>query len=417
MHILDVIALFILLAGVFIYINTYYLKLPSSVGLMILSLGLSVALFVLEVLIPEFKSGTQRVLADYEYHDVLFQIVLNFMLFAGALQIDFRKLKEEKTPVLILAICGVFISTVLIGFGVYYLLGWLGIEMDILYCLMFGALISPTDPIAVTSTIRKFRLSENLETRISGESLINDGVAVVTALTILDLAHAGETHTLNIFDIVWIFGTDIMGGVIMGLFLGYTGYRVLLYIDNDEVEVEILMTLALVMAGTQLAEFMHVSSKQAVVIMGLILGNEGKSSKVTSATGDYVFKFWKLMEESFNAMLFVLIGLEMLIIPWRTDYFAAGFFAFNIVLFSRWVSVYVPIKGMNTYRSFEKNTVSILVWGGLRGGIPIALSLSLPEFHGKEVIVTMTYIVVVCSVLYQGLTVPKLLKSTFPRRR
>lgn len=416
MHILDVIALFILLAGVFIYINTYYLKLPSSVGLMILSLGLSIALFVLEVLIPEFKSGTERVLADYEYHDVLFQVVLNFMLFAGALQIDFRKLKEEKTPVLILAICGVFISTVLIGFGVYYLLGWLGIEMDILYCLMFGALISPTDPIAVTSTIRKFRLSENLETRISGESLINDGVAVVTALTILDLAHAGETHTLNIFDIVWIFGTDIMGGVIMGLFLGYTGYRVLLYIDNDEVEVEILMTLALVMAGTQLAEFMHVSSKQAVVIMGLILGNEGKSSKVTSATGDYVFKFWKLMEESFNAMLFVLIGLEMLIIPWRTDYFAAGFFAFNIVLFSRWVSVYVPIKGMNTYRSFEKNTVSILVWGGLRGGIPIALSLSLPEFHGKEVIVTMTYIVVVCSVLYQGLTVPKLLKSTFPRR-
>jgi CPA1 family monovalent cation:H+ antiporter len=282
---------------------------------------------------------------------------------------------------------------------------------------MFGALISPTDPIAVTSTIKKFHLSENLEARISGESLINDGVAVVVALTILDLAHAGETHTLNLFDIIWIFGTDIMGGVILGLFLGYIGYRLLLYIENDEVEVEILMTLALVMAGTQLAEFMHVSSKQAVVIMGLIIGNEGKSEKVSSATGDYVFKFWKLIEESFNAMLFVLIGLEMLIIPWRTDYFAAGFFAFNIVLFSRWLSVYIPIKAMGTYRSFEKNTVAILAWGGLRGGIPIALSLSLPDFHGKEVIVTMTYIVVVCSVLYQGLTVPRLLKTTFPRRR
>jgi CPA1 family monovalent cation:H+ antiporter len=417
MHILDILALFIFLAGVFIFINTYYLKLPSSVGLMILSLGLSIGLFALEVLIPEFKSGTERLLADYEYHDVLFQIVLNFMLFAGALQIDFRKLKEEKIPVLILSICGVFISTALIGFGVFYLLGWLGIELDLLYCLMFGALISPTDPIAVTSTIKKFHLSENLEARISGESLINDGVAVVVALTILDLAHAGETHTLNLFDIIWIFGTDIMGGVIMGLFLGYIGYRLLLYIENDEVEVEILMTLALVMAGTQLAEFMHVSSKQAVVIMGLIIGNEGKSEKVSSATGDYVFKFWKLMEESFNAMLFVLIGLEMLIIPWRTDYFAAGFFAFNIVLFSRWLSVYIPIKAMGTYRSFEKNTVAILAWGGLRGGIPIALSLSLPDFHGKEVIVTMTYIVVVCSVLYQGLTVPRLLKTTFPRRR
>lgn len=417
MHILDILALFIFLAGVFIFVNTYYLKLPSSVGLMILSLGLSIGLFALEVLIPEFKSGTERLLADYEYHDVLFQIVLNFMLFAGALQIDFRKLKEERTPVLILSICGVFISTALIGFGVYYLLGWIGIELDLLYCLMFGALISPTDPIAVTSTIKKFHLSENLEARISGESLINDGVAVVVALTILDLAHAGETHTLNLFDIIWIFGTDIMGGVVMGLFLGYTGYRLLLFIENDEVEVEILMTLALVMAGTQLAEFMHVSSKQAVVIMGLIIGNEGKSDKVSSATGDYVFKFWKLMEESFNAMLFVLIGLEMLIIPWRTDYFAAGFFAFNIVLFSRWLSVYIPIKAMGTYRSFEKNTVAILAWGGLRGGIPIALSLSLPEFHGKEVIVTMTYIVVVCSVLYQGLTVPRLLKTTFPRRR
>lgn len=417
MHILDILALFIFLAGVFIFVNTYYLKLPSSVGLMILSLGLSIGLFALEILIPEFKSGTERLLADYEYHDVLFQIVLNFMLFAGALQIDFRKLKEEKIPVLILSICGVFISTALIGFGVFYLLGWLGIELDILYCLMFGALISPTDPIAVTSTIKKFHLSENLEARISGESLINDGVAVVVALTILDLAHAGETHTLNVFDIVWIFGTDIMGGVVMGLFLGYIGYRLLLYIENDEVEVEILMTLALVMAGTQLAEFMHVSSKQAVVIMGLIIGNEGKSDKVSSATGDYVFKFWKLMEESFNAMLFVLIGLEMLIIPWRTDYFAAGFFAFNIVLFSRWLSVYIPIKAMGTYRSFEKNTVAILAWGGLRGGIPIALSLSLPDFHGKEVIVTMTYIVVVCSVLYQGLTVPRLLKTTFPRRR
>lgn len=417
MHILDILALFIFLAGVFIFVNTYYLKLPSSVGLMILSLGLSIGLFALEKIIPEFQSGTERILADYEYHDVLFQIVLNFMLFAGALQIDFRKLKEEKTPVLILSICGVFISTALIGFGVYYLLGWIGIELDLLYCLMFGALISPTDPIAVTSTIKKFHLSENLEARISGESLINDGVAVVVALTILDLAHAGESHTLNFFDIIWIFGTDIMGGVIMGLFLGYTGYRLLLFIENDEVEVEILMTLALVMAGTQLAEFMHVSSKQAVVIMGLIIGNEGKSDKVSSATGDYVFKFWKLMEESFNAMLFVLIGLEMLIIPWRTDYFAAGFFAFNIVLFSRWLSVYIPIKVMGTYRSFEKNTIAILAWGGLRGGIPIALSLSLPEFHGKEVIVTMTYIVVVCSVLYQGLTVPKLLKTTFPRRR
>lgn len=417
MELLDIIALFIFLAGVFIYVNTYYLKLPSSVGLMILSLGLSFGLLILELIIPEFKTGTQRILEDYEYHDILYQVVLSFMLFAGALQIDFRKLREERTPVLILAITGVIISTFLVGTAIYYLLEWIGIELEYLYCLVFGALISPTDPIAVTATIRKFNLSENLEARIAGESLINDGVAVVTAITLLDLAHAGDDHTLNFLDIVYVFGTDIIGGVVIGLFLGYLGYRLLLYIDNDEVEVEILMTLALVMAGTQLCEFLHVSGKQAVVIMGLVIGNEGRSQHVTSAAGDYVFKFWNLMEESFNAMLFVLIGLEMLIIPLRPDYFAAGFFTFTIVLVARWISVAVPIKAMSTYRPFEKNTITILAWGGLRGGIPIALSLSLPDFEGKEVIITMTYIVVVCSVLYQGLTVPKLMRITFPPKK
>ncbi len=417
MEILDIIALFIFLSGVFIYINTYYLKLPSSVGLMILALALSLVLLILQKLIPEFETGTKRILVDYEYHDVLYQIVLSFMLFAGALQIDFRKLKEERTPVLILSITGVIISTVLVGSAVFYLLEWIGIELDYLHCLVFGALISPTDPIAVTATIKKFRLSENLEARIAGESLINDGVAVVVSLTLLDLAYAGEQHVLNPFEVFYVFGTDVMGGVVIGLFLGYLGYRLLLYIDNDEVEVEILMTLALVMTGTQIAEFAHVSSKQAVVVMGLVIGNEGRSEHVTSAAGDYVFKFWNLMEESFNAMLFVLIGLEMLIIPLKLDYFAAGFFAFNIVLFSRWISVAVPIKAMSTYRSFEKNTITILAWGGIRGGIPIALSLSLPEFEGREVIITMTYIVVVCSVLYQGLTVPRLLKHTFPPKK
>ncbi|WP_109829264.1 cation:proton antiporter [Reichenbachiella versicolor] len=417
MNILDILALFICLAGIFIYINTYYLKLPSSVGLMILAMGLSFTLQILQVVIPEFQTGARRILQDYDYHEVLYQLVLSFMLFAGALQIDFKKLAEERTPVLILALLGVIISTIVIGSAVWYLLSFIGIEMDIMYCLVFGALISPTDPIAVTATIRKYSLSKNLETRIAGESLFNDGIAVVIALTLLDLAHAGEDHFLGPVDILWVFGTDITGGIVIGLFLGYLGYRVLKYIDNDEVEVEVLMTLALVMAGTQIAEFTHVSAKQAVVIMGLVIGNEGKSDHVTSAAGDYVFKFWNLIEETLNAMLFVLIGLEMLIIPLRMDYFAAGLFAFIIVLAARYISVGVPIAVMSTYRTFEKNTLQVLAWGGLRGGIPIALSLSLPEFEGKDVIITMTYTVVVCSVLYQGLTIPRLMKSTFPTRR
>ncbi|MEQ8713417.1 MAG: sodium:proton antiporter [Cyclobacteriaceae bacterium] len=416
MHILDIIALFIFLAGIFIYTNTYYLKQPSSIGLMIMALVLSVIIFVAGQVAPSFQLGTVRLMEDYNYSEILYQIFISFMLFAGALQIDFKKLAKEKTPVLVLATVGVFLSTGIIGTSIYYLLGWLGIELNFLYCLVFGALISPTDPIAVTAVIKRFNLSKDLETRIAGESLFNDGVAVVTALTLLDLEHAGEEHSLSLFDVVYIFGTDIGGGVIIGLFLGYIGFKLLDYIDNDEVEVEILMTLALVMAGTQLADIAHVSSKQAAVVMGLVIGNEGYKQTTSNAAGDYVFKFWRLMEESLNAMLFVLIALEMLVIPLRLDYFAAGFIAFNIVLLARWISVAIPIKIMAQNRRFERNTIPIMTWGALRGGMPVALSLSLPEFQGKDVIVTMTYIVVLLSILYQGLTVTRLLEVSQPEK-
>lgn len=381
-----------------------------------MALILSVLIFITGRIAPDFMIGTERLMADYNYSEILYQIFISFMLFAGALQIDFKKLAKEKTPVLVLATVGVFLSTGIIGTSVYYLLGWLGIELNFLYCLVFGALISPTDPIAVTAVIKRFNLSKDLETRIAGESLFNDGVAVVTALTLLDLEHAGEEHSLGVFDVIYIFGTDIGGGVVIGLFLGYIGFKLLDYIDNDEVEVEILMTLALVMAGTQLADIAHVSSKQAAVVMGLVIGNEGYKQTTSNAAGDYVFKFWRLMEESLNAMLFVLIALEMLVIPLRLDYFAAGFIAFNIVLFARWVSVAIPIKIMSQSRRFERNTIPIMTWGALRGGMPVALSLSLPEFQGKDVIVTMTYIVVLLSILYQGLTVTRLLEVSQPEK-
>ncbi|WP_421875881.1 cation:proton antiporter [Marinoscillum sp.] len=410
MHVFDIIALFIFLAGLFIFVNTYFLKLPSSIGLMIMAIVLSLILLIAGFIFPDLQLGVEE-LEEYDYAEVLYHVVLSFMLFAGALQIDFKKLSKERTPVLVLATTGVLISTFVIGTLVYYMLHWVGIELHYLYCLVFGALISPTDPIAVTKTIKKFNLDKELEVKIQGESLFNDGVAVVLALTLLDIAHAGEDHPLSVFETVYIIGADIGGGIFIGLMLGYLGYRLLKYVDNDAVEVEILITLAVVMVGSFLADFVHVSSKQAAVVMGLVIGNEGKGEYVTSAAGDYVFKFWNLMEESLAAMLFVLIGLEMLVIPWRFDYFAAGFFAVNIVLFGRWLSVFVPIKLMSVKRSFKPNTIPVLTWGALRGGLPIALSLSLTEFHGKDIIITMTYIVVVCSVLYQGLTVPLLMKS------
>ncbi len=415
MGILDIIALFIFLSAVFIYTNTFYLKLPSSIGLMILALVLSILVLIVGNVFPELHL-TQHV-EEYEFEDILYRLVLSFMLFSGALNIDFKKLSSQRRPVLVLAIIGVLLSTFIIGTMVYYMLQFIDIELNYLYCLTFGALISPTDPIAVTKTIRRFNLDKDLGIKIAGESLFNDGIAVVLALTILDIAHAGDDHALTAFETTYIVIADIGGGVFIGLFLGYIGYRLLKYVDNDAVEVEVLITLAIVMAGSQLADFIHVSSKQAAVVMGLVIGNEGKSTHVAGAAGDYVFKFWSLMEESFSAMLFVLIGLEMLVIPWRLDYFAAGFFAVAIVLFGRWVSVFVPIRLILVKDHFKQNTISVLTWGALRGGLPIALSLSLTEFDGKDIIVTMTYIVVVCSVLYQGLSVPTLMKMSQASKR
>lgn len=410
MSILDIIALFIFLSAAFIFINTFYLKLPSSIGLMVLALVLSILVYIFAKVFPELHLAEH--VKEYEFEEVLYKVVLSFMLFSGALNIDFRKLSNQRSSVLILAVVGVIISTLVIGTLVYFMLDVLGIHLSFLYCLVFGALISPTDPIAVTKTIKRFNLSKELEIKIAGESLFNDGIAVVLALTLLDIAHAGDDHTLTLFETAYIVTADIGGGIFIGLFLGYIGYILLKYVDNDAVEVEVLITLAIVMVGSALADFIHVSSKQAAVVMGLVIGNEGKSTHVASAAGDYVFKFWKLLEETFSAMLFVLIGLEMLVLDLRLDYIAAGFFAICIVLFGRWISVFVPIKMMSVKQHFAPNTISVLTWGALRGGLPIALSLSLTDFPGKDVIVTMTYIVVVCSVLYQGLTVPTLMQMS-----
>lgn len=375
-----------------------------------MALALSVVVYIVWQFFPELHLA--EAVKEYEFEEVLYQIVLSFMLFSGALNIDFRKLSSQRSSVLVLAIVGVLISTFVIGSLVYFMLDLLGLHLAYMYCLVFGALISPTDPIAVTRTIERFNLSKKLEIKIAGESLFNDGIAVVLALTLLDIAHASDDHTLTVFETVYIVVADIGGGIFIGLLLGYLGYRLLKYVDNDAVEVEVLITLSLVMAGSQLADFIHVSSKQAAVVMGLVVGNEGKSTHVASAAGDYVFKFWKLLEETFSAMLFVLIGLEMLVLDLRWDYLAAGFFAICIVLFGRWVSVFIPIKALSVKNDFDRDTISVLTWGALRGGLPIALSLSLTHFAGKDLIVTMTYIVVVCSVLYQGLTVPLLMKSS-----
>ena len=416
MNVFDIIALFIFLASLFIFLNIYVLKLPSTIGLMIMALFLSLCLLSAGYLIPSLKIDAIHI-EEYKYADIIYQIVLSFLLFSSALNMDFKKLAKHKKAVLVLATVGVLISTAVIGTSVYFMLAWIGIELSFLYCLVFGALISPTDPIAITEYIRRFKISKNVEMKIEGESRFNDGIAVVLALTLLDLAGGQADHQLSYFEVIYVFLADVGGGIFIGLVMGYIGYRLLKYVDNDEFHVEILITITIVLFGTTMADLMHVSSKQAAVIMGLVIGNEGRSTEVTGIAGDYVFKFWNLIQDSFATMLFVLIGLEMLVIPLRFDYFAAGFFAVNLVLLGRWMSVFIPIKILSVKKNFEPHTISIMSWGTLRGGIPIALSLTLPEFSGKDVIITMTYVVVVWTIIYQGLTIPLLIKSLVPNNK
>ncbi|SNT13681.1 monovalent cation:H+ antiporter, CPA1 family [Ekhidna lutea] len=409
MSIFDIIAVLILFSGVFIFINTFYLKLPSSIGLTILAIILSFLVLIFGYVFPEFHLAEH--VKKYDFAEVMYRFVLSVMLFAGALNVDFRKLGDQLIPVLVLSFFGVLISTFVIAGLVYFTAGLLGISLHFIACLVFGALISSTDPVAITKTIQRFRMSNELETKISGEALLNGGIAIIMALVLVNIyKEEAAMGSLNFTGAAWILLRDLGGGLIAGLFFGWMGFSVLKYVDNDSVEVEVLVTLALVMGGSYVADLIAVSSMVVAVSTGLILGNFGRNEKGENAVGSYVYRFWQLMEETLAAMLFVLIGFEMLVIPLRLDYFALGFFAVNFALFARWVSVFIPIRLMSMSRSFDDGTIPVLSWGALRGGLPVAASLSLANFPGQELIITMTYIVVVCSVLYQGLTLTKVMQ-------
>ena len=395
MSIIDLITLLLVLSAAFTLINIAYLKLPSTIGLMLIALISSALVLLVGILFPGIAQGAEHIIEEFEFKEVLLDIMLNFLLFAGALSMDLNTMIEEKVPIIILAVFGTLISTFVVGALVFYIFPLLGIEMDFIYCLLFGALISPTDPIAVLALLKKFNLSKNLEIKVAGESLFNDGVGVVVFLTILGVAERGM-DTFDIGEVGILFGQEVFGGLLLGAILGYIGFKILLFIDNDYVELEVLVTLSLVMIGGRFAESIHVSAPLAMVILGLSIGNKGRDEKLANATGKYVFKFWHLLDETLNAMLFILIGLE-------------------IVLTGRSIGVSLPVGLMSLKIKFEKGATPLLIWGGLRGGISVALALSLSDFEWipsnfKIIILFTTYCVVVFSILVQGLTIPALLR-------
>ena len=409
MHIFDIIAILILLSGLFLFINTYFLKQPSSIGLMILALILSGIVLVFGKFFPEYHLAEH--VKEYDFADILYRFVLSVMLFAGALNVDFNKLGNQLVPVLVLSFFGVLISTFVVATGIYYLLDLMNIPLTYTGCLVFGALISSTDPVAITKTIRRFNLSKEMEAKISGESLLNGGIAMVFAMV---LVRVNEYEMLNgnldTADTTILVIRNIGGGLIAASLIGWIGYKLVEFIENDSVEVEVLITMSLVMGGSYIGNLFHISPMLIAVVTGLMLTNYNSKENEEPALGKYAFRFWGLMQDMIAAMLFVLIGFEMLVLDLRMDYFAAGFFAIVIVLFARWISVYIPIKLMSQGRSFDQGTITVLSWGALRGGLPVALSLSLVNFPNKEIIITMTYVVVVVSVLYQGFTLTSMMK-------
>lgn len=413
MDILDLISLLIFMSAAFTLVNITYLKLPHTIGLMVIALVMSLLVLLLGLVYPPVTQLAMNVMGEFDFKEVLLNVMLSFLLFAGAISINLRMLLQEKWPILILATIGVLVSTFTVGTLMFYAFTFVGFEITYIHCLLFGALISPTDPIAVLALVKKANLSKNLEIKIAGESLFNDGIGVVIFLTLMSIDQRG-IESVTAADISILFATEVFGGLGIGAIFGFFGLKLLNYIENDHVELEVLVTLSMVLVCARLSEILHVSGPLAMVIMGLFVGNQGRSDELASATGEYVYKFWHLLDEALNAILFILIGFEMIVISqsFKLDYLALGMISVTIVLAARWVGVAGPISILKRFRHFEENTVAILTWGGLRGGLSVAMALSLPStIIEKDLILSCTYCVVVFSILVQGLTIGKLIKS------
>ncbi|TXH68253.1 MAG: sodium:proton antiporter [Thiothrix sp.] len=410
MSINNVLALLISLAAIFSYINAKWIKLPTTIGLLLISVLMSLGLLLLGYFGFHLDAHAQAVLRTIDFNETLMQGMLSALLFAGALHVNLEDLNREKWVVTILASFGVIVSTFIVGFAAYLILPYLGVQLPLIYCLLFGALIAPTDPIAVLGILKSVGAPKSLETTIAGESLFNDGVAVVVFLVLLGFVASGNGHAqaeLSVLSVLKLFAQEAIGGIGFGLVVGYISYKMLESIDNYQVE--LLITLALVFGGYSLAMALHLSGPIAIVVAGLLIGNTGRQLAMSDKTREHLDMFWELVDEILNAVLFVLIGLELLILVLDKNYLWAGLMMIPVTLAARFISVAIPITLMKARRSFSPKVIQILTWGGLRGGISIALALSLPAGAERDAILVITYIIVLFSIMVQGLTVNKLI--------
>ena len=413
MDVLQITAVLISLTAVFSFLNHVFLKLPSTIGVMAISMALSLMLVILGSLgFPLLLEQEKTLLSGIDFSTTLLHGMLSFLLFAGALHVDLNRLSEMKWVVASLATIGVLLSTLIVATLVWLCALLLDLPLDFIHCLLFGALISPTDPVAVISTLKTLGVPKSLETKIAGESLFNDGVGVVLFLVIFNIAYSSEP--MRAIEVAELFATETIGGALFGLLAGYIAYKMLKRVDNYQVE--IIISLALVMGGYAFAEAWHLSAPIAIVVAGLLIGNHGRQFAMSEKTREHLDTFWELIDEILNAVLFVLLGLEvLLIIPLSTNTSLLALIAIPIVLLSRFISVSLPITVLRSWYQFSPGVIKILTWGGLRGGISVALVLSLPADEVRDYLLPMTYAVVVFAMLVQGLTLGKLVKKQLPQ--
>lgn len=407
MEIFGIISLLTILAATFGYINTRYFKLPHTIGMMLIACIFSGLVFVVGVYNDGFHDLVFDFISSIDFKTLILDVMLSFLLFAGALHTNFDKLKEYRWPILSFATIGVLASTFIVGSFVYFLFQLFQLDVAFIYCLLFGSLISPTDPIAVLGVLKKANVPKNLEIKIVGESLFNDGVGVVIFLTIFNIANVeAAEHDQSV---LLLFLQEVVGGLALGLALGWITHRLLRSIDNWEVEV--MITISLVLGAHWIAVLFHLSGPLAVVAAGLLVGtHKSRASSMSEITENYIDKFWELIDTYLNAILFVLIGLEILILPFEWNYLLMGIIIVPIILISRYLSLSPLVAVFTRYLDFVPKTALIMTWGGLRGGISIALALSLTNTMHKDLFLIVTYIVVVFSILIQGLTIGQLVK-------
>ncbi|MCW9042044.1 MAG: sodium:proton antiporter [Pseudopelagicola sp.] len=411
MTFLQITSLLIVLAGAFGAINYLILRLPAAIGILIVALLASFALLGVDLVMPQLgiADTTRAVILGIDFSEALLEGMLGLLLFAGALHVKLSDLRAQWVPVALMATLGVGLSTAIVGFGFSWITG-----MPLLVALTFGALISPTDPVAVLGVLRAANLRKSLETKIAGESLFNDGVGYVVFLVISGLAFASTGHDGYSSDqsalegAAILFFQEAVGGALLGIVLGWLTFRVMRLIDDCSLEV--LITLGLAFGGYELAVALHVSAPIMAVCAGLLIGDIGAKHGMSAQTREYVDAFWKMVDEILNAVLFLLIGLEVFAVAFDASYLLAGVMAIALALVARLAAVAVPVLTLKPFREFSKGVVPIMTWGGLKGGISVALALSLPESEWKPLILSATYIVVVFSIIVQGLTVAPLAK-------